>query len=1682
MKKATLAATAALIATFATAAEKGATVFSDDFASKLTLAEHWVVEGDVKSADGVLTLGKGAKVTCRAQLPEKYILSWKEGVDRTEKSRACTKAENPEVVFTADDTLILDDVEIAQVADANASPNLVINSGFEYTTDDVPLYYCNRSEFKWKDRSGEEYEQWLKCFRVDTAEKHSGEQSLKVSVRSFCDGFWFYPGRTATRKGATGVFSVWMKASRPGVKIDLEFGGAKSLTVALTTDWTRYELLSENMPAPGLFSPVGFRIRDCANNEGDIWIDDLQLEYGSASTAYRPSDLDKSRFGTEDHYERPASVQVPRLPDDVKPSVELEKWVGLAASAGHFRWKRQEPLQKTEGYLACDDDNLYIAYRNFGEDPKFLNHKHFHKDATEICMIDSTDVMFRTGEEKKDYHFFFAPNGDVTDVYADNLGWDSHATVKCREHNGAVEYFITIPFADLAPNGFTSHWAYNLGRNDRHSADVECPGTSFTRNGDFREDSTWMTLDLPAAVAKKWEGVAAARKSAAQPEVIGRLDYYITEPEARFRVYDEAGKVEEVAMDISGMACGTNAVTIRAHGRDWQTTVVKLPPKAGAVQRNFFARCLERNGEKILMVNHCFIVREVPAQEDGHFEPLSFLAKRGFKSVHLCSFNDRKIIDKTRAMAEQAKALGMDVLLWTEDKDGKEFSRADARKVLGDLDNVISRIVCDEPELHFTGEYVKNFINEEKKFFPYCPVQMNNTTFGFPSRFADLTSDVFMLDAYFTSAEFAKIEGALRSVDVMVKSDRSTPCWFFLTGVNTLHYKQPCYDEQVAQCWSTLCAGCSGLSWFVNLVSAEGNWKAMCDFNREAQQVKDYLLTEEITEPTRASVSSDRLRTRTSKKGDAWHVFTVSIDDAAMDKVILTLPSAAPQNGTAEVLFENRTVEIKDGRIIDDYAPFARHIYRLTKGLSVKVFEDQFKDSILFAQKWDFIGESAKNISFKTGSVRFPGNPADAIGLKGYSSADYTAEAEVVREGSSEPVMMTFTQKDGQIVVGGFDAPCEVRRVTVYAKAGPGVNLVANSGFEYDRNGVPPSFCNRSNFNAVKATAADYTEKYLTCFMVDRKESHSGRQSLRLKVGPYQRSMELFAWGAPTEKGAAGVLSVWAKASESGVDFKVRLGNSGKVVKLSTEWTRYEVTTTDLPAPGYFSPVWFEVPGVSKRTTEASVWIDDVMFERVEAPEGGFAADKTYSSAYVAKADDAAVFGNMPFPVRASRDARPLSAAENALHGYAVPAEGLIVGHYDFYMNEKTADFRVWDGKGGFEEVSLDITALPDGESDVTVKALGRDWKATVRKLPFKTDASQINLWSRSVFHDGRPVAMCAPCLIGADVGVREDGSVPMIDALAEAGFRYLHLENHPTVPNIEKNSKLIDYAARKGLKSVVWPLEGDLSEAGYIKGADGKASDYSRTQMYGLLDNENVLVQMVMDEPEYRKPEDVQAFMKREKARFPYKPVFMNNTWLGIDGRFAGLPTDILMLVYQLTCEGTTVDYVVSRVDVLKSIAPGKPCWYFLCSENSLHSHVPSYGEQFAQCWGTVAAGGSGVCWFVNMPTARCNFDAMKDFNREFQEQADFLCSDELCGGAVTGAAADEVRCLTRRHGDEWRIYTVNVTPRACAGLAIKLPSDIPQDAKIEVLYENRTLQAKNGAFVDDLAGYARHVYRIVK
>ena len=838
-----------------------------------------------------------------------------------------------------------DDFSISAVKNANASPNVIVNSGFECDRDGVPPYFCFRGSFNWKGHTAEDYEKtFLRRTVVDTEVKHSGKQSLRVLVNDVSRGFNMYPWRSLTQQGASGVFSLWMKSSASDLPVELKIGGAKPRVVRLTTDWARYEICSTNMPKPGLFSPVNMGFGQAIKEKFDakVWIDDLQLEFvppppggvfaadRAYASAYRASDLDKGRLGPKERPRRPATIAVPKLPAGVKPSIALETWEKYAADAGEFLVQLEKPATVTKAFYACDDDNLYVGFRNFGEDSSLRSRPHGFKDASSICVRNSIEMLFSPTPDGRHYHYQYAVNEDRFDAFDEDKRWDGTWTSENRDVDGAVEYLLTLPFADFVENGITGQWTVNLIRNDRNAVRNQCPSTELSHSGASRDKPTWGVLELPADVAAKWTRLSAERakaKAVSSAKVIGRLDFYMDEPEAKFRVWDEKGTLEEVALDITKMASGTNAVTVKAHGREWPATVVKLPYWKGATQVNQWTRSLVHRGKNVLMDSVC-IIAAYNEEVDGRFPTIDLLAKNGFKYLNVCLWTNERDTIRAGRMLDQAAELGMSCILWTGDAEGKDWTRKQVRDALR-RDNVVAQFVIDEPELGKPSDVVRDFMIAEKKHHPYTPVMMNNSVFGIPSKYADLKTDVFMLDCYVTSDEAGTVWNCLKQVDIMRAASDTKPCWYFLDGLLDMHYREPTYAEQVAQSWGTICAGGSGVTYFIELPHAEGNWRGLVQANREMQSLADQILSEEVCGAATTSEEAVKLRIRTSKCGGDWYFFSVNVDDFAMPKVTVTLPPDAPQDGTVEVLFENRTLQAKGGVFTDAYRPYERHVYRI---------------------------------------------------------------------------------------------------------------------------------------------------------------------------------------------------------------------------------------------------------------------------------------------------------------------------------------------------------------------------------------------------------------------------------------------------------------------------------------------------------------------------------------------------------------------------------------------------------------------------------------------------------------------------------------------------------------------------------------------------------------------------------
>lgn len=458
--------------------------------------------------------------------------------------------------------------------------------------------------------------------------------------------------------------------------------------------------------------------------------------------------------------------------------------------------------------------------------------------------------------------------------------------------------------------------------------------------------------------------------------VLGRLSFYMNEPEAAFRIKTSLPEPEkltaelvcagrkvtvpaavkfEMRLPLNGITYGTNevAVTLR-DGRgeavgEAKTRLIKRRFWKGATQVNHFSRALLHGGEPVVPVS--------PFLGDMHFThvmtpeivagKVKWLALNGFKSaeilIPLADSPDRqpKIGRSAGAFFGAALAEGIDVLLWTgpqQWKDGKPATLPDDVLRDGydrlDYPNILTQILTDEQDLGQGIPALNDLRRGMLRFFPYHPVQ-NNYTFCALGSLETAEDDIYMIDDYLTNNEGRDVRSVVGSVEAMWRAGiaEGKPCFFFLVSANmTLHGREPTYDEQIAQTYGCLAAGCAGFAYFCGEPCTPGNWRAMRQVNEEILSLTDVIASEEEIAQAVCDGDGELLLHRTFLHKGALTIVACNIDEFDAGKVTFTLPAGKRLAKRAEVLFENRTVKIRDGRLADDFAGHARHVYRIGVG------------------------------------------------------------------------------------------------------------------------------------------------------------------------------------------------------------------------------------------------------------------------------------------------------------------------------------------------------------------------------------------------------------------------------------------------------------------------------------------------------------------------------------------------------------------------------------------------------------------------------------------------------------------------------------------------------------------------------------------------------------------------------
>lgn len=991
--------------------------------------------------------GKPSKImVSRQKLGDGYKYSYKVNGTPVDSFQV-VMPQNGKIKFYAyKNGLKLDNFQLYSLK-GDDSRNLAVNSSFEYLQEGMPNYMrpllggAYTSDMKWPD--------FISNFAIDTKEKVSGNNSVRMTCAEggpTTNGVATFNVNVMAKTPVT--FSIYLKASENNFPATLNIwelhhkNHQKKIT--LSKEWQRYSFTIDNPDRSTIRGSVAF------TKPGTVWADDVQVEIGSEPTKYMPSSLDKDKYSSGAKEEAVIEKDIVLKKAGKSPVIDGEiedVWFKDGAKTDKFFLKGFEtPKNKTEAWLTCDDDNLYLAVRAYVPDTaKVKGTKHDH-DTIGIHSQDCIEVLLDTTFGRERY-YQLATNaaGSKSDIGPGRIkAWNGNWNVatKINEKEKSIDYEIQFPLSMFADTNISDKWGLNIGRNDTDrnevyslihikaanfhvptlfpslvfpdglmdkyktgvkdirlvsGADSKISATGTIGNLTGRvmnadvailDEKSGKTIgsqslklengntkfEIPveaSADVKAIDGtvkVTSAGKELAsqqkrmamtrQLEFSTQFNYYMNEknavifgsiglPEAeklsgKVTVADKTFDVKmepEFALEIplAGIPDGEHQVTLDVYNESRKlisgtTILVKRALKEGAVQIDRQRRCLVVDGKPYLAIAPFFGVQRgiKPEEEDTVLKNMvRFHKEMGYKCFLVGAIDDPIVARQTQKFMGLCEKEGIKVIYWPfQSWNNRAKMNAEQRMESMKGNNIIAWMVVDEPELYAKSEEVEAFMNEHRKISPYVPVFMNNTLIGIPGRYAGLKTDILMLDDYLTNRENRKVVEMIDATSMMWeagKEDRK-PVMYFLTGENLHnHYRECTYAEQVAETYGVVIAGCRGVSYFCSMPLYPEDYRASVDVNRELLELEEVIFSLEKT--SNATTPDSAVKMMTKRLGGKIYVIALNSSNDRDAEVEIKLPSEFKYAGNAEVKFENRKVNVKNGKITDKFKALERHVY-----------------------------------------------------------------------------------------------------------------------------------------------------------------------------------------------------------------------------------------------------------------------------------------------------------------------------------------------------------------------------------------------------------------------------------------------------------------------------------------------------------------------------------------------------------------------------------------------------------------------------------------------------------------------------------------------------------------------------------------------------------------------------------
>ena len=427
----------------------------------------------------------------------------------------------------------------------------------------------------------------------------------------------------------------------------------------------------------------------------------------------------------------------------------------------------------------------------------------------------------------------------------------------------------------------------------------------------------------------------------------------------------------EAVFDVNSLDCVQYEVTVSSNSEPNFNSVKltnllkKMAYKTNAVQYNHRG-ILIRNGEPLFP----FGVYYVQPYIDDPNDPNDILEEYGaaeFNTHNLEWGNSSYYIQQSNTQRSSGirpilgiqNSTEIQSIPYNKWNEARTLSRwkAAAETLIDDVassdgNDILAWYTWDEPPLGFWYEVAKTLNDVVHANDPYRPSMTVSQKPAIYSNIANGT-DILGIDPYpyfyTNSAPYRPVEIVADWTDSAVHAIRGTgkpilaALQSFYEGSNG---RMPNSDELRCMTYLSVVHGATGIMYFsfdyngrMDLNSPT-TWSALKDLAGEMDTIESALVSDLPDASLISIADANTVDVKLFKDANEYYFIAVNYDDSnclGVDFTLIDINAVC-----ADVLFEDRTVNINNGTWMDDFAPYAVHIYKFTNALFADDFETSF--------------------------------------------------------------------------------------------------------------------------------------------------------------------------------------------------------------------------------------------------------------------------------------------------------------------------------------------------------------------------------------------------------------------------------------------------------------------------------------------------------------------------------------------------------------------------------------------------------------------------------------------------------------------------------------------------------------------------------------------------------------------